>query len=92
MEPEQGGARPTGVQGGVDLEVALDARDRWAILASAGGTAFFSEDPGQVTLSAGGQWKAAPALSLSLVVLRGFLDGADRWALLSGMTANVDVF
>ncbi len=82
VEPAQGGSRPHGVQGGVDLE--LPVTERWSALGALGGTWFASADPDQTTAALGAAWKPSATFALSLVALAGLLDGSDRWAVLGG--------
>jgi len=83
------GSRATAIEGGLDFSQDLDTRGRFAFTSELGAVRFFSGDPAQLTLSAGGAYSPRPWLDLSLVVLAGLLGGSDRYGMLFGVSPKV---
>jgi hypothetical protein len=84
--------RPFGIEGGVDLDLDLDAREAWSLKAELGGVKFFSPHDSQLHATAGPAIHATKSLELSLVALVGLLPGGDRYGLLLGATSRFRAF
>jgi len=83
-----GGGRPSGVEGGLDLQIDL-VPDRWAVLGELGGIYFVSADDHQLAATAGIQYSVTEQLDLSLVALVGLLPGSDPYGLLFGVSPKL---
>jgi hypothetical protein len=81
--------RATALEGGLDLDLDLDAAGVWSFVAELGGQRFFSGERPQAHATAGITWSATPHLDLSILGLISLLAGGDRAALLLGFTADV---
>jgi hypothetical protein len=79
-----GAGRPAGIEGGIDLDVAL--RGPFSLTGELAGVRFFSADADQLHATAGVTWSTTSALDLSLVALVGFLRGGDRAGVLLGVS------
>jgi hypothetical protein len=91
VDPASGDTgRPLGVEGGVDLEQDLIG-DRWSLTAELGGIYFRSDDPHQLTATAGIAWSPSQTLELSVVMLAGVLPGPgnDRYGVLLGLSPRI---
>ena len=84
--------RPAGIEGGLDLDLDLDARDELSLVGELGGVAFISRDPHQLHATLGLAWQASKNLQLSLVGLVGLLGGGDRYGALLGVAPSFDLF
>jgi hypothetical protein len=89
VDPDGGGGRPRGIEGGVDLGVDLGAL---SLTAELGGVKFFSTDPAQLVATAGVTWSVTERLDLSVVGLGGFLNGGDRYGVLLGISPKVSLW
>jgi hypothetical protein len=87
--PDPGAPRPRAIEGGADLDLDLDRAGHWSITAELGGVRFFSDDPHQLTATAGLAWDPSPRLEISLAGLVGLLPGGDRWGLLLGFAPKL---
>lgn len=85
-------SRPTGVEGGIDLDLDLDAREVWSLKSELGGVKFFSAHPDQLHLTGGPAVWALPWLELSLVGIVGLLPGGDRFGMLFGGASRFRAF
>lgn len=81
--------RATALEGGIDLDLDLDAASVWSFVAEVGAQRFFSGERPQAHATAGITWSATPHLDLSILGLVSLLAGGDRAALLLGFTADV---
>jgi hypothetical protein len=81
-----------GLEGGVDLELALDQHDRLQLLGELAGAYFFTSDPSQLHTTAGLNWTVNANLNLSVVGLFGFLPGDDRYGILFGFEPKLRLF
>jgi len=84
--------RPWGIEGGVDLEVLLDGRERWSLLGEIGAIVYGSSDDSQLVATAGIQYSATPMFDVSLVALIGVLEGSDRYGLLLGVSPQISLW
>jgi len=80
--------RPVGVEGGVDLSVALRGTSL-SVSGELAGIRFFSADPHQLHATAGLTWASTSALDISLIGLVGFLRGGDRAGVLLGVSPKI---
>jgi len=80
--------RPTGLEGGVDLSVALPGTS-FAVTAELGGVRYLSAEPHQLHATAGISWAMTPAFDVSLIGLVGFLPGGDRAGVLLGVSPKI---
>jgi hypothetical protein len=80
--------RPMGIEGGVDLSIALHGTDL-SVTGELAGVRFFSPDPHQLHATAGITWASMSALDFSLVGLVEFLGGADRAGVLLGVSPKI---
>jgi hypothetical protein len=78
--------RTVAVEGGVDLDIDLDAAGRWSLLGEIGTAVFLSGEANQAHVTCGLQYSASPSLDLSLIGLVGLLSGGDRGGVLLGVT------
>ena len=81
--PDSRTPRPSGLEGGLDLDQPLAGP--WALTGELGAVRYFSPDADQLTTSAGIAWQS-DNLELSIVGLRGWLSGGDRWGMLLGIS------
>ena len=92
VDPRTGTSpRPSGVEGGLDLEVEL-VPNKWSFLGELGGIAFTSPDPDQLAATAGIQWSPNERLDLSVVTLVGLASGSDSYALLLGASPKFSIW
>jgi hypothetical protein len=84
IDPDPGGGRPRGLEGGLDAE--LELTKRWSLTAELGGVHFFSGDPAQLVGTAGVTLAATEHLDISLVGLYGLMGDGDRYGLLLGLS------
>jgi hypothetical protein len=84
IDPNPGGGRPRGLEGGVDAQLTLTKS--WALTAELGAVHFFSGDPAQLVGTAGLTWSVTERLDLSLVGLAGLIGDGDRYGVLFGMS------
>lgn len=81
-----------GVDAGIDLELALDSRDRFQLTGELAGSYFLTADPNQLHTTAGITWTVNAHLDLSVVGILGILPGDDRYGLLFGFEPKLRVF
>lgn len=84
--------RPWGIEGGFDLELGLDSRDRWSLLGEVGAIVYGSQDDSQLAATAGLQYSATQMLDLSLVAMIGILNGSDPYGILVGVSPKVSLW
>lgn len=89
--PSASRGRPVGVEGGLDLNVSLPGSAHLSILSELGGVHFFSDYLDQLHLTAGLSWAATSTLDLSVIGLKGFVSGGDRYGALVGITKRLPV-
>jgi hypothetical protein len=89
VDPDSGTGRPAGVEGGLDVDIDLDAAGTFSFAGELGGVAYFSADPNQAAATAGVTWAAGPNLELSLTALVGFASGSDHFAMLFGIAPKI---
>ena len=94
IEPAQDGVtyRQIGVETGVDLQVQLDAQNRFQWTGELATAYFISPDPNQLHATTGITWSASPNLDLSVVGVFGFLAGDDRYGILFGIEPKLRMF
>lgn len=94
IEPRQDGVtyRQMGVETGIDLQVQLDAQNRFQWTAELATAYFISPDPNQLHATTGITWSASPNLDLSVVGVLGFLAGDDRYGILFGIEPKLRMF
>ena len=80
--------RPVGLEGGVDLSLALRGTSL-SVSGELGGVRFFSADAHQLHATAGIVWASTSAVDISLVGLVGFLRGGDRAGVLLGVSPKI---
>jgi hypothetical protein len=90
IDPNSGGGRPRGLEGGVDAE--LELTKAWSLTAELGTVHFFSGDPAQLVGTAGVTWSATEHLDLSLVGLYGLLGDGDRYGVLFGLSPKFRIW
>lgn len=90
-DPSVAGARPRGLEAGIDLQLEL-VPDRWAILGEIGGVHYLSSDADQLSATAGLQFSPTPMLDLSVVALVGVLSGSDPYGVLFGISPKLAVW
>lgn len=83
---EVSAGRPTGVEGGLDLDLDLDALDTFSLVGELGGVRFVSSDPDQLHATLGILYSPSEYLDISLIGLVGFLPGNDRFGTLLGVS------
>ena len=84
--PDSISQRPSGPELGLDINYGLDADGHWALTGEISAITYTSPDPYQFTTTAGITWSPTDDLDLSIVVLRGWLDGGDRSGVLLGIS------
>jgi hypothetical protein len=94
IEPAQDGLtyRQSGVETGIDLQVQLDAQNRFQWTGELATAYFISPDPNQLHATTGITWSASPSLDLSVVGVFGFLAGDDRYGVLFGVSPKLRMF
>jgi hypothetical protein len=80
--------RPVGVEGGVDLSVALGGTNL-SVSGELGGVRYFSAEPHQLHATAGITWASTSMLDISLIGLVGLLRGGDRAGVLLGVSPKI---
>jgi hypothetical protein len=75
--------------GGIDLDLDLDSKNEWSFLAELAASYYVSADPNEVTITCGAAYNVFPSLELSTIVLAGLIPGADRGAILFGVSPKV---
>jgi hypothetical protein len=84
--------RPHGLEFGVDLNVDLDADQRFSLNGSVSLVHFLSSDPDQLLMAAGVTWSISEMLDVSLTGLLGVLAGGDRYGILLGVSPKFALF
>lgn len=87
-----GSTRPFSVVAGVDLDLDLDATNRWSLLGELAVGYFPVVYPNEFTMTAGFGFSPNKNLSFSLIVLGGFVPGADRVGLLFGVAPKTSLW
>lgn len=77
---------------GLDLNMALNGKQTWALLGELGGSMFVTRDPHDVHATVGVQSSAWAFADLSLVAYGGPLAGTDRAAILLGFNPHFRVW
>jgi hypothetical protein len=77
------------VVGGLALDLDLDEKNEWSLLSYLAGAYYLSADPNEVTVACGAAYNVVPSLELSAIVLGGLVPGADRGAILFGVSPKV---
>jgi hypothetical protein len=90
--PDPHTPRPKAVEGGLDLDRPPVESGRWSITGELGGVRYFSPDTDQLTTTIGITFSPTETLDLSLVGLRGWLAGGDRWGVLFGISPKVQLW
>ena len=90
--PARGTVRPLGIVGGVDLDLDLDAKNRWSLLAELGVGYFLRAYPAEVTVTAGFGFSPNKSLAFSLILLGGLVPGGDRLGLLFGVAPKTSLW
>ena len=83
--------RPAGLEGGVDLDLAL-GQSAFSLTGELGGVRFFSADPHQLHATAGVTWAANDKLDISAIGLIGLLSGGDQRGILLGISPKFVVW
>jgi hypothetical protein len=91
VDPAPGASdpRPRGLEGGLDVDVDLDAGGHFSLQGELGGVRFLSADPHQLTATTGLAWSPRENLEVSLVALVGLVRGSDRYGLLLGFSPKL---
>ena len=84
--PDSVTQRPSGPELGLDINQGLDAAGHWALTGEISAITYTSPDPYQFTTTAGITWSPTEDLDLSIVGVRGWLDGGDQWGVLLGIS------
>ena len=94
VEPPTDAVSPytLGVDAGIDLELALDSRDRFQLTGELGGMYFLTADPNQLHATAGITWTVNANLDLSVLGILGILPGDDRYGVLFGFEPKLHLF
>jgi len=94
VEPAQDAvsSRQYGAEAGIDLELELDAHNRFQWTGELAAAWFLSHDPNQLHATTGITWSASPNLDLSVVGIFGFLSGDDRYGVLFGIEPKLRMF
>ena len=82
-------ARPYGIEGGIDLELDLDARGTWTVLGELGAIWYGSPDASQLATTAGIQYALTPKVDVSVVGMVGVLAGSDPYGILLGISPKL---
>lgn len=90
--PDAMGARPVGVEVGLDLGLGLDAAEHVSLTSELSGVWFASHDPRQLLATGGVTWSATDNLDLSLSGLLGIFAGSDRYGVLLGVSPKMRLF
>ncbi len=83
---------PARVMGGIDLYLALDNKDRWALLGELGGSFFWKHDFHELSATAGVGWNVNKHFALSAIVLCNALDNGERVSFLVGVTPKLKLW
>src|SRR6185369_10954092 len=81
-----------GAEAGLDLQLQLDARNRFQLTSEIATAYFVSPDPNQLHATTGITWSANPSLDISVVGVFGFLSGDDRYGMLFGIEPKLRMF
>lgn len=90
--PSRGSPRPFSVVGGVDVDLDLDAKNTWSLLGELALGYFPTVYPNEFTVTAGFGFSPVKTLAFSLLVLGGFIPGADRVGLLLGVAPKTNLW
>ncbi|HEX3594758.1 MAG TPA: hypothetical protein VHU80_06640 [Polyangiaceae bacterium] len=77
---------------GIDLDLDLDGRDQWSFVGELATAVYVSDDPDELTVTGGFAYNVLPSLELSAILLAGLLPGADRGAILFGVSPKVSLW
>jgi len=80
------------VVAGLDVDLDLDDQNTWSFISEFAVAHYVSTDPDEVSLSAGAAYDPTDRFELSLIVLGGFLPGADRISVLLGVSPKASLF
>jgi hypothetical protein len=78
--------KPYGFEGGLDVDVDLDAAHRFSFLCEIGAWYALTDHAHQLHATAGIGWSPSASLTLSAVALVGFLRDGDRYGILFGVS------
>lgn len=83
--------RPFALEGGFDLDLDLDSRDRWSIKVELGGARFFSHHTAEAHVTGGLAYRVVRWLEVSVIAIGGIGPG-DRFGALLGAAPRFDLF
>jgi hypothetical protein len=90
--PTPAGARPVGLEAGLDFSHDVDARGLFQLTIELAGVHFTSPDPDQLLATAGVGFSPTPDTQITLTALYGFLGGNDRYGTLMGVAHKLRYF
>jgi hypothetical protein len=77
---------------GIGVDLDLDARDAWSLIGGLATALYWSDDPDELSASAGVAYNVLPSLEVSVTAVAGFLSGGDRGALLLGVSPKLSLW
>lgn len=84
--------RAAGIEAGLDVSMPVSKRAALTMLGELGGVRFVSSDRHQLHATAGLSWGATKSTDLSLIGLKGFLSGGERYGVLIGIAQRFTLF
>jgi hypothetical protein len=87
--PDAAPARPHGLELGVDVNMALDAAQRFSAIGGASFVHFRSHDADQLLGTAGVSWSVVEMLDVSVVGMLGLFSGGDHYGVLVGIAPKM---
>ena len=83
---------PARIVGGVDLHLAIDKQERWALLGELGGSFYWTHDFHELTATAGVGWDVSDHFTLSAIALGNAFANGERVSFLLGFTPKVKLW
>ena len=90
--PSANAQRPIGIEVGLDVNLALDHQEKYALTGELSAVRYLTNYPHELLSTVGVLFSPSKYLDVSVVSLLGWLDGSDRYGLLFGLSPKLRLF